>query len=202
MKKIMPAIPAGRKNRISKDKKKCESCKSVKLHSNHTLPWNRENHWMYDKDLKGVALYLLMVGKHPDNIFSKLGKDVWLIIMRHVLIPNYFLPDCSMKNQYAYCDDCMRDIYQSQPCQYCDKNGIISPCVYPDVKYKWVKHLFIEEPAMCSKCRARLYICELHKTNPPFQLCYKCDHARDIKGYFNSSFWINLQFMTNVGIKI
>lgn len=169
--------------------KTCESCFKSRTRTVVTVPWSPQTHWMYPKTLKTAALYLLMVGQHPDNIFSKLGKDIWLIIMRHVLIPNY-MGNCKISHQY--CDICMKRLYRLPPCLYCQMNHQLASHVFPDITYEVVNKQFKPKEARCSRCSAVLYTCEIHKSKPPLLLCYKCVNPRKITDAFTVSFWVNL----------
>src|SRR5450631_3759119 len=87
----------------------CASCHEIKPVRTVTLSWSPETHWMYEKNLKSIALFLLWVGKQQKNLHPILDKHIWLIIMRYILIPHEW---SSSQNPYGfYCDECTKRLY-------------------------------------------------------------------------------------------
>lgn len=175
---------------------KCECCFQYKDRSAVTLPWNKNTHWMYHPDLKRVALYLLWVGKHPDNLFRLLTKDIWLIIMRHALMPNYKSPS-TKKDLAPYCDDCMKKLYLLPPCIHCHDESKVAANIIPDF-YIDVHHNkdWVKVPVLCEKCNMQIYTCELHKSKAPRYRCHKCKPDRNsFDQAFRSPYWRRLAML-------
>jgi hypothetical protein len=173
--------------------KKCGSCNIQRNFSTRTLPWSPSTHWMYSKSLKQCALYLIMVGRSRDNIFSALDRNVWYKIISHTIPPYYFMgsPD---RAPAQYCDTCIVKLYRLPPCMHCDTYNI-PPRVSPDIRYEIVDGEFIAVPAVCRKCRARLYTCALHSGKPALMFCDRCTNPRNIVDAFKSSNWVNIPIL-------
>lgn len=184
----------GRKSRRSRPEEiKCQSCFKIVPVSKRILPWTPFTHWMYFRELKQCAIYLLMVRRSKDNIFSRLDKNVWYIIMRHIFTISEHEVAPHYHKRFNFCDPCMRKIYQMPICLYCHDNTTLSASTEPDIKYKLVKNEFVEIPALCERCGTRQYICELHKSKPPRTLCFKCKNPSNILDGFKSYHWTHLR---------
>jgi len=165
--------------------KKCESCFKQKSFNIYTLPWSPYTHWMYNSDIKRCVLYLLLVGKHPDNIFSRLGKDIWKLIIKHTISPYFY--SCRRKPS-IYCNDCTPKIFRKPECQWCIKEFVKASITSPACTYKIENNELIEIPAICKKCSDRIYICELHNMQL-HELCVRCTNPRKLTDSFNSISW-------------
>lgn len=180
---------------------KCESCFVKREFGLYTLPWSPQTHWMYARDIKSVVLYLILVGRSPDNIFSRLGRDIWFVIIRYTIPPWYVSPDCRRRVS-PYCDECMPRLMRGPQCQRCFDEGRIATHVTRDIRYEIVgtgkSADFVPIPAVCIRCQAPMYCCDLHSKIPANELCYWCVNQRKLTDGFKSSYWVNIPFMDRV----
>lgn len=182
--------------------KHCERCFKTSLHSRMTLSWSPETHWMYDPNLRNIAIYLLWVGKQ-----CKIFKDVWLIVIKYVLVPAHRTGVYPIFRNLGrecdqFCDDCMSIVYKLKNCEVCVTKGLRAPHTIQATKF--VMQVFnnetseriMEMPLFCQECYDPLLTCELHRAADLNSIiCHRCvakSKKDQIILSFNSVVWTKI----------